>query len=145
MRGSPHQVTERSQRVLADHFAVVDCFEIKAIAFIGGYVEVVGPELDHHLVQLARAVDLSQQRGALQFSGDAFTVVAFEELIADAFQLVRIHLKSLESLQAYGRGKVVDRLRRELFFDPTLQTDLSQAGSFDGARTEGQPRERQEI
>ena len=59
MRARPQHVGELAERVLADDFAVVEQLEVADLLVVD--VEMVGPELDHALVQLALG-----ERGAIQ-------------------------------------------------------------------------------
>ena len=56
-----------AEGVAADHIAVVGDLEPFRVAFAERDVEVVGPELDHHLEKLAFAEHRAKQRAAGQF------------------------------------------------------------------------------
>ena len=145
MRRRPNQVAELTKRMFANHFAVVHCFEIEAVSLFDEDVEVVAPKLDHDLVELTLAVNLTHERGLTQFIRDGLAVIAVEELVADAFEFVGCHLQGFESDKSKVTGKVVDGFEVKLFFDPCLQTDLRKAGAFFHTRTEGEAIQREEI
>src|SRR5689334_22567114 len=106
--------------MLADHFAVIDSFEIKAIALLDIDVEVIAPKLDHDLIQLPFAVQLTDQRGLAQLIRNCIAVIAVEEAVADAFELVRIHLEGFEWAELNLTGEIVDRFEIQLLLDPCL-------------------------
>src|SRR5262249_52100679 len=63
--GSGHQkVLELAQRVRADHVTLVSGDHVAVRTFADENIEVVVPEVSHHFVELALAVD-----GAQQFCG----------------------------------------------------------------------------
>ena len=57
------QVFEFAQRMRADHITLVGGEHIAVRAFADEYVEVVKPEVRHYFVELALAVDVTQQLG----------------------------------------------------------------------------------
>ena len=61
--------------MFADHFAVIHCFEIEAVALFDVDVEVVAPKLDHDLVELTLAVDLAHECGLTQFIRNGLAVI----------------------------------------------------------------------
>ena len=79
--------------MFADHFAVIHSFEIEAIALLNVDVEMIAPELDHEFIELALAVDLSDECCLTQFIRDRLAVVIIEELVADGFQFISIHVQ----------------------------------------------------
>jgi len=145
MRGRPHQVAEGAERVLANHFAVIHSFQVKAVALFDEDVEVVAPKLDHEFVELTPAVDLAHECGLAQFVRDGLAVIIVEESVADAFEFVGVHVDAFERLQLEFTGKITDGFERELFFYGCLQANLCEAGAFFDARTECESVQRQEV
>ena len=74
MGAPPQQVAEVAQGMSVDDLAVVDRLEEPAVALLHRDIEVVGPELDHHFVQLPAAVHLPQDRRPAQFPDDVVAV-----------------------------------------------------------------------
>ncbi len=67
MRRGREQLTEVAQRVSPDHFAVVYGLQVPAVPLVDRDIEVVGPELDHSLIQLSSAVHPPNDGRLLQF------------------------------------------------------------------------------
>src|SRR5688500_8556864 len=133
----PDQVTERTESMLANHFTVVHRFEVETVALLHIDVEMIAPKLDHELVKLSLAVDLSDQCGLAQLIGNGLTVVIIEESVADRLQFVGIHVQRLERLQQKVAVKIVDGLHIKLFLDPGLRSDFYEASAFLDAWTKG--------
>ena len=141
----PNNIAERTQRVLADDFAIIHSFEIEAISFLNIYVEVVTPKFDHEFIELTPAVDLSHERGLAQFIRDGLAVVIFKESVADTFEFVGIHAQAFEWLELKFTIEIADGSKCELFFDPGTQADLLEASTFFNTWTEGEPIQREEV
>ena len=70
LRGRDQQVFEFAESARADHVLLVVGEQHAVGAFVDEDVEVVEPEIGHHLFELAFAVDGAQQLGLHQFVGD---------------------------------------------------------------------------
>ena len=70
MRGGAQQVAETAERVGADRFRLIGADPQPVEALAGEHVEMVVPEIDHHLLQLARAVERAPQPRGLRLFED---------------------------------------------------------------------------
>src|SRR5260221_9758514 len=61
------QIFEFTQRMRTDHFTLIRSEHVTVRAFADEDVEVVEPEVRHHFIQLALAVDVAQELGRRQF------------------------------------------------------------------------------
>lgn len=129
-RGCAEHVGEASECVFPDDLAIVVDLEPGAVAFGDVDVEVVGPELDHDFVELARAVGGAEDGVVGEF--------AAEEIV---FELEEIAGGESEGFEAAGQGVacgVVERCGGELFVDVAFDAERGDAGVIAGAGTEGE-------
>ena len=76
--GRPEQVAEFAEDMWADDVAFVGDLEDAARAFADIDIEMVAPEIDEHLIELAGRVDGADDLGVLQFrDGDLRTARGF--------------------------------------------------------------------
>ena len=75
---SPQEIAEIAESMPAYNFAVIHHFQIPAIAFRHRDIEMVAPELHHHLVELPFAVNLPEQCRLLQLLNHIRPFPAFE-------------------------------------------------------------------
>src|SRR5262245_23152932 len=68
LRHCRKQVFESAERVGADHVALIRCQQPSVDVLLAEDVEVVEPEIDHHLLQLLLAEDGAQEFRLLQFA-----------------------------------------------------------------------------
>ena len=66
----PQQVAELSQRISTDYIALIAGDEVLVLVFVQKHIEVVEPEVGHHLFKLMLAVDGPQDFCLLQFRRD---------------------------------------------------------------------------
>ena len=133
-RTALRQVAEGAQRVLAEDLAVIDRLDPRDQLFLVVDVEVVRPEVDHHLVELAAAGDGAIERGRHQFVGHRFAVLKTVGL-----DLVGAPVEGDERVEGAINGGVVDRFGIELGFQPCLDTLRPELGQGSSALAEGDP------
>lgn len=131
--------------MFTDHLAVIYGLEVEAIALLHIDVEMIAPELDHELVELALAVNLPDKCCLAEFIRNRLTVVVVEETVTDGFQLIGVHVQRLEGLEPKIAVEIVDGLKGKLFLDPGLQSDFHETGAFFHAWTEGETVQHQEV
>src|SRR5205085_4805585 len=68
LRRSDEQLFEFAERVRANCVALIRGGEPTNVVFVSEDVEVIEPEINHHLLQLALAENSTQQLGLLQFN-----------------------------------------------------------------------------
>ena len=124
---------------------------IQPLAF--KYIEMIEPEVDHDLFELARTVNCTRQSGGRRLFGDLH-----DELPAFLFALFRVLLGFLfrcAKLDNHVTGRLVDRgqivqfpgkrlrqrdvLRMKLFVDIAVYADFIYAGDIDSVGTIGNP------
>ena len=125
VRGDEH-VRVAAQRVLADDVAVERVAVVLPAVEVGGDVQEVVPEVDHHLEQLPVRPDLPGDGGVHRLPGrvDALLV----ELLALVAQLGRAELERLQLGQLQLRLRRGDLPRFELLAQPVVDAEPLDVG-----------------
>ena len=118
--------------MLSDRLVVIDDFKLRPLAFECIDIEMVGPKLDHALLQLAAAVDRAKN-GRLPQCADKPFVVLIEQQTG-----VRVeHIG--ECAEPPGQDRLFGQsIGRQLFFDIGRDTEAGHAGHITRARAVGQ-------
>src|SRR2546425_8592816 len=102
LRSRDQQILEFSQRMRANHITLVAGQQVAVSAFSDKDVEVVEPEVGHHLLQLRLAVDGPQQLGLDQLVNDNLLGIIQRH---QRFALLCIHaLEELVTFAAFKRS-----------------------------------------
>ncbi len=129
VHGCPQEVVKVTQGVRANHIGIVHALEPRAVELVLRDAEMVGPKICHDLMQLPRAVNGAQEGGLLE--------LLFCRILSDVENEVRVHAERVETTQSEVAVEIVERVGRELFFEPRVETDFIRAGELEGARGKG--------
>jgi hypothetical protein len=111
--GRHQQIREVAQRVLPHNVSVVHHLEEPAVPLGKIDVEVIGPEFDHPLEQLPRAVLAPEHCGPAELVDDGIPL--------PIRQHVGLQTQGVKGPQAQRHAAVVQGLRGQLSFDPCRQ------------------------
>ncbi|KAF0241924.1 MAG: hypothetical protein FD180_4214 [Planctomycetota bacterium] len=128
-----HHVAEFSQRVPADGVAIVGGLEPRAVGLADVDVEVIRPELDHDLEELALRVDGLEDGEAGEF--------ALHDGLLEFVHLARGEVRRFEAAGAECAGEVVDGVGVELLVNPSVDAELVDALEVAGPGAEGRAME----
>jgi hypothetical protein len=140
-RGRQQQIAKMTERIRPDDVFVVPADPEMVEPLAGENVEMIEPEIDHDLLQLARAVKRAPDTGILGLLNDDLRALAprlllfggrFDAAVDDRKdrtvlneKLRRIELQRIETGQPIGqRGRLRDHLGMQLLVDIAFDADL---------------------
>ena len=154
VRGRAEKIAETSQRVGADRLGLVGADPQPVERLVREDIEMVVPEIDHDLLQLARAVEGAPDAGGLRLFEDQPGMLAPRLLVLGrglhaigraqrpvfGEELHRIELERLEGSEAVGQcGRFGHRGGIELLGDVAVDAERLDVLDVRRARPKGQP------